>query len=111
VAPAAPAATVMNSPEDLKPTKAIDTSRPTALALDLPLVDVPAPAAPPLPEIASSGAPPPSAATNGAASPTVAGDGAGAPPNNDNTSSAAEAAESFVSYETQRIQGVLKASS
>jgi hypothetical protein len=102
VPPAAPPTTAMNSPDDLKSTKAIDTSRPAVMALDLPLVDVPAPAVPAPPEVATSGAPPPTAAT-------AAGEGAGAPQSSDSPS-AADAAESFVSYETQRIQNVLKAS-
>jgi hypothetical protein len=99
VPPAAPPTTAMNSPDDLKPTKAIDTSRPAVMALDLPLVEVTAPAAPPPPEVATATAP--------AAPQTQTSATDSQPADNP---SAADAAESFVSYETQRIQNVLKAS-
>ena len=86
---AASPAAATNSPDDLKPTKAIDTSKPAVMAVDLPLADVPAPDAPPPPETASTPAP---ANTSPAANPS------------------ADAADGFISYETQRIQSVLKAS-
>lgn len=86
---AAPTAAATNSPDDLKPTKAIDTSKPAVMAVDLPLADVPAPDAPPPPESASAPAP------------------ANTPPAAD---SSGDAAEGFISYETGRIQSVLKAS-
>jgi hypothetical protein len=60
--------------------------------MDLPLVDVTAPEAPPIPEAAP------------------ARDGGDALQQNTDPS-AADAAESFISYETERIQSVLKASS
>lgn len=85
---AAPPAAATNSPDDLKPTKAIDTSKPAIMAVDLPLADVPAPDAPPPPETASTPA------------------RASTPP----ADSSGDAAEEFISYETQRIQSVLKAS-
>ncbi|MGZ8812124.1 MAG: hypothetical protein ACXW29_13370, partial [Thermoanaerobaculia bacterium] len=85
----APTAGGTNSPDDLKPTKAIDTSKPAVMAVDLPLADVPAPDAPPPPETASAPAP------------------ANTPPAAD---SSGDAAEGFISYETGRIQSVLKAS-
>src|SRR5712691_10843782 len=99
VAGPSPATSAANSPDDLKPTKAIDLSKPVVMALDLPLVDIAAPTAPPPPEVAATSGPPTPAAGE------VAG-----PPQSGDSASAADAAESFVSYETQRIQNVLKAS-
>lgn len=143
VPPPAPESSVTNSPDDLKSTKAIDTSKPVVATIDdLPLVDLPAPAAPLPPETAAvpqtatppaaapvSAAPaavasvpaattPPAGTAPAAAPPVTADTGsalqapvAPAPaPQAADTLSAAEAAESFVSYETQRIQSVLKAS-
>jgi hypothetical protein len=92
--PPAPPSSISYSADDLKTTKAIDTSKPASASLDLPLVDVGAPPPPPLPETAGQ-----PAATQPAQT--------GASGQQD---SAADAAESFVSYETQRIQNVLKAS-
>jgi hypothetical protein len=43
------AAAIATAPDDLKPTQSIDTTRPVAAALDLPLVDLSAPAAPAAP--------------------------------------------------------------
>lgn len=104
--PPAPAqSAVSHAAGDLKATKAIDTSKPATSSLDLPLVDVPAPAAPQPAEVASGPEPPPPAGEETA---TAAETPAPAQPAD--TSSAADAAENFVSYETERIQGVLKAS-
>jgi hypothetical protein len=81
--------------DDLKMTQAIDNAKPAASAsLDLPLVDVPAPPPPAHPETAGATSEPP--LTEVAVQTEDA--------------SAADAAESFVSYETERIQSVLKAS-
>ena len=100
VAPPSPAASATNSPDDLKPTKAIDLSKPVVMALDLPLVDIAAPTAPPPPEVAATNGPPAASPPSEVTAPAQPADSA----------SAADAAESFVSYETQRIQNVLKAS-
>jgi hypothetical protein len=129
----APAAT---SPDDLKATKSIDTSRPTAAALDLPLVEIgaasgtasassttppvsttsvparPMISAPPKPEAPMETvevAPPPTVETHGEpqAEQVVHAEDA---PSEDEVQSAQETAESFVTYETQRIQNVLRAS-
>ncbi|HSP17619.1 MAG TPA: hypothetical protein VLV78_22935 [Thermoanaerobaculia bacterium] len=111
--PPAPQSSISYSADDLKATKAIDTAKPTTASLDLPLVDIPAPSAPPLPEVAGSVAPPTPAAPPSTTT-TPAAEAAGTPPAEAvpaaDPSSAADAAENFVSYETQRIQNVLKAS-
>ena len=127
-APVAPA----TSTDELRATRTIDTSKPTVAALDLPLVDigspapveaapapvvtdastVVAPAVPPTePQIAETVVdvpaepnldPQPSATTT----PEEADE-----PVAEDTASAEETAERFISYETQRITNVLKASS
>ena len=75
---------------DLKLTRSVDTSKPAQASLDSPLVDITTPAS----------------AVTSAPVAAVAGDGGP-----ESTESAADAAESFIGYETQRIQNVLKASS
>lgn len=89
----APVATNAN---DLKPTRSVDLSKPVVATIDLPLVDIPVAgaetAAPPLP-------------TTTVASETVTPDTAPVP------TTASDAADSFIPYETQRVQNVLKASS
>jgi len=132
------------SPDDLKATKSIDTSRPTVAALDLPLMDIsaPAPEAPaepapireqrsPAPMTAVTPAPAltpaPAPATSAPEAPMETVDVA-APietradpqpvrvvqaenvPTEEEVQSAQETAEHFVTYETQRIQSVLRAS-
>ncbi|HYC93070.1 MAG TPA: hypothetical protein VEO54_27945 [Thermoanaerobaculia bacterium] len=113
---------LVTSPDDLKPTNTFDTTKPTIAALDLPLV-----------EIEQSGAPAPALSTAEASPP--AGPEASPPPPPVETVeeqtvqpepevvpeapavveepaelSAEAAAERFISYETERIQNVLKAS-
>jgi len=91
----APVATNAN---DLKPTRSVDLSKPVVASIDLPLVDIPvagaetATAAPPLP-------------TTTVASETVTPETTPVP------TTASDAADSFIPYETQRVQNVLKASS
>lgn len=134
-APVAPA----TSTDDLLSTKTIDTSKPTVAALDLPLVEI-VPAAPPeaapAPEVAATteAAPATEATTNAPApepEPQISETVVDVPaePNLDpqpsatttpdgpttqfaeEVASAEETAERFISYETQRITNVLKASS
>lgn len=76
------AVAVTNSADDLKVTKTIETNAPAIASLDLPLVEVPIPG--------------------------VTGDATKA---EQPATTADEAADAFVSIETQRIQNVLKASS
>ncbi len=110
-------AEVTRSPDELKMTKAIDPSTTATVSLDLPLAEIPEPgvAAPP-PSVAApaSGAEKPTAeaavATQPAPTPT--------PPAPIQTTEVTpeeppveDAAESFVSFETQRIQNVIQASS
>lgn len=47
-------APVLTSPEELRATRTIDTTKPAAAAMDLPLIDVVAPEAPPAPEIVAT---------------------------------------------------------
>ena len=82
--PRAVATPVLTATEDLKSTKTLDTTKAPVAALDLPLVDI-------------GVEPPPE--TKVAAEETVD------PPAED----AEQVADAFVSYETQRIQNVLKA--
>ena len=125
-APVAPA----TSTEDLRATKTIDTARPAVVALDLPLIEIgsePAPvAAPPAaeppavtaaettqePQIAETVVEVP-AAPNLDPQPSVSttNDAPAVEQNNEDSLNAQETAERFISYETQRITNVLKASS
>lgn len=116
------------STEELRLTRTIDTNKPTVAALDLPLVEMGV-AAPPAaaPEGEVAAAPPaeaPIAVPEAPISETVVEvpatpeldpshiDAAVAPAaNGDDSLSAEETAERFISYETQRITNVLKASS
>jgi hypothetical protein len=156
--PPAATAAATNAPSDLKPTKAIDTSKQSVAIVDLSLVDVtvetstaparsdaPGPAPVPVPAtteastaIAPSDAPPPAPAPTPAPTPAPAPVPTPAPtpvemsttivkpdlpvpappavpaPAETNAAQvdepAVDAADSFISYETQRIQNVLKAS-
>jgi hypothetical protein len=126
--PAPIAAAASNSPEDLQITKAVDTTPSSATSLDLPLVDIPLPgitppaevvtptpvpvAAPapapadPQPQVAPTPAPAPlpQLAVQVAAEPApVVADDPDLPAPED-------VADAFVSYESQRIQNVLKVS-
>ena len=134
--PQAVATPPVTSPDDLRSTRTLDTTKPTVTALDLPLADIassapPAEGAPearttPLaPVIPTNGnvtvtAPPvtPTPAPAPAEPPVeeqkVVAESAPAPspnaPSEEEMLSAQDTAERFVSYETQRIQNVLKAS-
>jgi len=114
----APVTEAENPPSDLESTKAGDAGKPALASVDLPLVDVPTPsavtaAADPVPasraaiptpapataEVTVAPSPQSSSSTAEPASPAV------------DPTAADDAAENFITYETQRIQNVLKASS
>lgn len=120
-------APVLTATEDLRSTKTIDTTKPTVAALDLPLVEigVAPPAAPepaqeggsaettPMPAVVPSKDPPVEEVAVAAPAETEAAPAtetiASTVPEED-VVSAEETAERFVSYETQRIQNVIRAS-
>lgn len=109
--PSVAAVPVVTSVDDLQPTKTLDTSKPTVAALDLPLVEIGGTA--PAPVVAAP--PPPPAETpveETKVEPTPAVEHQEpAPQAEEEPSSENEAtAERFISYETQRIQNVLRAS-
>lgn len=120
-----PVATITPTPlvtatEDLKATKTLDTSKPTVAAMDLPLVEiVPGPpASPPADASASSPAPgvpqaeePPVEETRVEETPSVEEPAPESEVSEEDQQSAEQTAERFISYETQRIQNVLRASS
>ena len=135
-APVAPA----TSTDELRATKTIDTSKPAVAALDLPLVEIGTPEPPPPPAadaaVAAAGetaraAPSPAtsetvveaepqisetvvdvpAEPNLDPQPSATATPEGPVVNNEESFSAEETAERFISYETQRITNVLKASS
>ena len=96
----------LGSPSDLRITKAIDASKPSVASVDLPLVDVVLPGtgpAPPLPppekpaDIPTVTVEAPPAVTQSTPEPQIP------------DTSAEDAADNFIGYETQRIQNVLKA--
>jgi hypothetical protein len=106
-------APVVTVADDLKPTRTLDTTKPTVVAMDLPLVDI---GAPPPPEGAPVATPPPSAEppveeTRVEETPAVEEAPAEPEASDEDQQSAEETAERFISYETQRIQNVLRASS
>ena len=123
-------ATLTTSPDELQPTRTLDTTKPGVAALDLPLADLPD-AGVAAPAIAATPEPvPPATATAEPAqpdSPASSGEPAvpieetrvepqtevvAVPdsPAEDEGQSAQVSAERFVNYETQRIQNVLRAS-
>lgn len=96
--PAAAPTPILTATEDLLATKTIDTSKPPVVAMDLPLAEignVPAQVA----------ADPPVREEVVQVEPEVA-----EAPSEEEQLSAQEAAERFISYETQRIDNILKAS-
>jgi hypothetical protein len=114
------AATTSNSPEDLQITKAVDTTPSSATSLDLPLVDIPLPGITPPAEVVAvnpapvpapvpasteppkpAPAPLPQQTIQVAAEPATVADEPDLPAPED-------VADAFVSYESQRIQNVLK---
>ncbi len=122
---AAPLVTVA---DDLKPTRTLDTTKPTVAAMDLPLVEIgappspgalasPSPGAPASPPAVVAASPPPPPAeppveeTRVEATPAVEQAPEQPETSEEDQQSAEQAAEGFISYETQRIQNVLRASS
>ena len=131
--PPAARAQITTAADDLRPTRTLETARATVAALDLPLADIgaaapaPAPAIaqaagaatpPPAPAPAPAPEPAPAPAAPVAAEPVVeervvAVEVAepAAEAEAEETDPVEETAERFISYETQRIQNVLRASS
>ena len=106
-------APVVTVADDLKPTRTLDTSKPTIAALDLPLVDIgeaPPPEAPAETEVAGEEEPPVEE-TRVEEAPAAVEETEEETPSDEEQQSAEETAERFISYETQRIQNVLRASS
>jgi hypothetical protein len=119
--PAPVAAAPSNSPEDLQITKAVDTTPSSATSLDLPLVDIPLPgitepaeivaAAPaPVPAPASTEPPKPAPTPLPQQAVQVAAEPATAVADEPDLPAPEDVADAFVSYESQRIQNVLKVS-
>ncbi|HEX9457918.1 MAG TPA: hypothetical protein VGA84_02175 [Thermoanaerobaculia bacterium] len=127
--PPAAVATASNSPDDLRITKAVDTTSPSTTSLDLPLVDIPLPGLTPPAEVVAAT---PAAPVPQAVAPTPAPAAAPAPEtpptpqpaptpvpteqvavvaDEPELPSPEDVADAFVSYESQRIQNVLKVSS
>jgi len=117
--PPATVTTTSNSPDDLRITKAVDTTTSPATSLDLPLVDIPLPGITPPPEVISATPPapmPPTPPTE--APPPTTPQPAPAPipteqvvADEPEPPAPEDVADAFVSYESQRIQNVLKVSS
>jgi len=115
------AATASNSPDDLQITKAVDTTPSSATSLDLPLVDIALPGITPPAEVvapAPTSTPPPAPADSPQApAPTpqpavqVAAEPAPVIADDPDLPAPEDVADAFVSYESQRIQNVLKVSS
>lgn len=124
--PNTPPPAIVTSADDLKPTRTLDTTKPSVAALDLPLAEIATTAAPvvapadtaaatppvieaPLPPVKP--AEPPVEETKVEPQPVVIEQ---APHEEarteEETTSAEDTAEQFISYETQRIQNVLRAS-
>ncbi|MEK6374462.1 MAG: hypothetical protein AABO58_17395 [Acidobacteriota bacterium] len=113
----AAASEVTRSAADLKMTKAIDASTTATASLDLPLVDIPIAGAPPEPPSGAAGFSPPET-NDGGLKPAAPQEPTPTPAPVQATEVVApeeppaeDAADAFVSYETQRIQNVLQASS
>src|SRR3954462_8839436 len=126
--PPVAAAEASNSPDDLRITKAVDTTATTASSLELPLVDIPLPgitppsdatatATPvqPAPVPQTAAADPPQQAPAPAPQPAPAPAPAPSEPvtvvADEDLPAPEDVADAFVSYESQRIQNVLKVSS
>jgi hypothetical protein len=110
----APATNAEIAASDLRSTKLAEAGKTTMSSLDLPLVDVAAPSPALFNEPATAPAPAPVAvaparvaASTGEAAPAPASSAEGTP----DAAALDEAAENFITYETSRIQNVLKASS
>jgi hypothetical protein len=108
--------TALGAPTDLKVTKAIDASKPAMANVDLPLVDV-LPPGTPAPPVQAANPTPPAATSTPAPAPDMPTVTVEAPPTTQSAppepaapdTSAEDAADNFIGYETQRIQNVLKA--
>ena len=128
--PPVAASNTSNSPDDLRITKAVDTSASTASSLELPLVDIPLPGITPPSETAATTAAPAQQVQQAAAdppqqapvpAPTPQPVPAPAPAStsaepvtvvaDEDLPAPEDVADAFVSYESQRIQNVLKVSS
>lgn len=131
--PTTPRAPIATSADDLRPTRTLDTAKPSVAALDLPLVDIGGtPASPPAeqaaaPSAAEGSSPPASAqpVIEQVVEPVIEERVEAQPETITESEAAAEietpepededspelTAERFISYETQRIQSVLRASS
>jgi hypothetical protein len=121
--PPVAATSVSNSPDDLRITKAVDTTASTASSLELPLVDIPLPGITPPSESVATTTPVPVPQAAVADPPQQAPTPAPAPqpapvPSepvtvvaDDDLPAPEDVADAFVSYESQRIQNVLKVSS
>lgn len=132
--PATPRAPIATSAEDLHPTRTLDTAKPSVAALDLPLVDIGGtPASPPAEqqatlsaaELGSSSTAPANPIVQQAVEPVIEERVEAQPeaitesealaeiqtPEPEEEDSPELTAERFISYETQRIQSVLRASS
>lgn len=120
--PAPVAVAASNSPEDLQITKAVDTTPSSATSLDLPLVDIPLPGITPPAEVVAA-APAPVPASPPSAEPPkptpaplpqqavqVAAESATIVADDPDLPAPEDVADAFVSYESQRIQNVLKVS-
>ena len=128
-------AVVLTAPEDLRATKTIEAAKPVVAAMDLPLIDIGAPAPEPPPATTTSTETATTDSTIDVPAPAIPA--AAEPPaeevvvpmpvepepaapepaaestvgEQDDTASAQETAERFIDYEKQRIQNVLRASS
>jgi len=120
--PRAAVTTDSNSPDDLRITKAVDTTTASASSLDLPLVEIPLPGITPPPEAVAVVTPPPAPAPITAqVEPAPQPAPAPQPPptplptevvaDDADLPAPEDVADNFVSYESQRIQNVLKVSS
>lgn len=134
--PPVAATNASNSPDDLRMTKAVDTAASTASSLELPLVDIPLPGITPASESVATGAPvqpvpvpqaaaadppqqAPASAPQPAPTPAPTPQPAPAPViaepvtvvADEDLPAPEDVADAFVSYESQRIQNVLKVSS
>jgi len=120
--PPASVTSVSNSPDDLRITKAVDTTAASTTSLDLPLVDIPLPGITPPPEVVATQpapVPPTPTPTPATETPQPAPQPAPAPiaeqvavvADEPELPAPEDVADAFVSYESQRIQNVLKVSS
>lgn len=109
-------APILTATEDLKATKTVDTVKPQIAAMNLPLAEIGAPPAPPADPAAPSAPPVEAPAAEPTVEEVVAPEPAiepapvpAAEAEEEQLPSAEETAESFISFETQRIQNVLRA--